>query len=577
LAELRNLRSSVLAAWQTLPERVRRRAELQSSAKRTETSSALSADQMAEFVARELQGLEALVPEPANTSSNETVTPTTTAAIQSVLPIAKDDILRLARIHLPLRERLDGVLTATQRAALRESFGQLIEQLGSFAIRVPVYIADLETSVRVLQEFRTWTAGTQIHAGNFRSDLNEWLDRRALVDLFTRAGELVRTLEVATSRDWQPDDRDRELLRIDSLRPNLSDDLSKRLAELINDMNVARGRVENSKEVAASDAFSSAGTSAEPPKPAAARRRWLSPGEVEALDRAGALLPSAHANDSLGVIFVRALAKDREEKLADGAIGRSGGLDQTINEAAELLEACKRLQQATATRSLVGSDLLDHTGNLVRAAQDLKKKLEALPGTFFHELTANELERDALGAACNELLALVTPARWVYRDIDWTARIDAHGPVLGWDTDGAPASLLFNTAELNAFALVLFLLLAPRQPNDLRVLVLDDPLQNMDELTVVTLGRALAKLQKVYPPGWLLLAFFHGEDNVERLRHEAPSHVYHLPWLSSPQVGDRDPIVQLEHKKTFPSESQTLSAQLLEDVSSIVSQDAATT
>jgi hypothetical protein len=71
--------------------------------------------------------------------------------------------------------------------------------------------------------------------------------------------------------------------------------------------------------------------------------------------------------------------------------------------------------------------------------------------------------------------------------------------------------------------------------NPLRLLILDDPLQNMDEMTVCTLAflllaRAMAGLIAVYPPGWSVLALFHGMDDMERIREEAPSAVYYLPW-----------------------------------------------
>jgi hypothetical protein len=66
--------------------------------------------------------------------------------------------------------------------------------------------------------------------------------------------------------------------------------------------------------------------------------------------------------------------------------------------------------------------------------------------------------------------------------------------------------------------------------NLLRLLVLDDPLQNMDEMTVCTVARALAGLIAVYPSGWSVLALFHGMDDMERIREEVPSAVYQLPW-----------------------------------------------
>src|SRR5687768_15235544 len=104
--------------------------------------------------------------------------------------------------------------------------------------------------------------------------------------------------------------------------------------------------------------------------------------------------------------------------------------------------------------------------------------------------------------------------------------------------EGAHADLLLNTAEVQTSALLLSLPLARRLQNGLPLLALDDPLQTMDELTVITLGRALAKLRIFYPVDWSELAFFHGEENIARIRDEAPCHIYHLPWLQTAAVGE---------------------------------------
>jgi hypothetical protein len=237
----------------------------------------------------------------------------------------------------------------------------------------------------------------------------------------------------------------------------------------------------------------------------------------------------------LGVRFNRALAQDQEESLMDMAIGRKGGLDQAIRECAEIIGACERLQKSAAGGA-GDADALQRVTSMVKTARRFSAVSKELPQNFFLKLAEDKQERAEMLAAFNELLALMTPARWAYRDIEITPDLASGDPAMGLTTaGGARADLLLNTAELNAFAMVLFLLLAPRLPNALRILILDDPLQNMDELTVVTLARALAKLQPpVYPVGWQILAFFHGVGNVEVIRDETPCVVYHLPWVQSP-------------------------------------------
>ena len=234
--------------------------------------------------------------------------------------------------------------------------------------------------------------------------------------------------------------------------------------------------------------------------------------------------------------------------MAEGTIGRSGGLDRALDEAVDMKHACEALQQASVAGTSSGADVNVLSATLVATARQLQKLSSDLPANFFYRLArSNPQEQDALAAAFNELLALMTPARWAYRDIRLRAELPDGSPSLGLQTvEGAPADLLFNTAELNASALVLFLLLAPRLPNDLRLLILDDPLQNMDELTVITLGRALAKLRAFYPKYWTVLAFFHGEENIQRIRDEAPCHVYHLPWLQTSAAGTAVPIEPVE-------------------------------
>jgi hypothetical protein len=131
-------------------------------------------------------------------------------------------------------------------------------------------------------------------------------------------------------------------------------------------------------------------------------------------------------------------------------------------------------------------------------------------------------------------MALFTPARWAYEDIDLNYRPGMSDPEeLGFRIGNrAQAALSLNTAQLNLFTLALFLLCAIRADNPLGLLVLDDPLQNMDELTVTTLARGIAKVSRLWGERWQLLLFFHGQEDRERFRQEVPLAVYQLPWLS---------------------------------------------
>jgi hypothetical protein len=73
-------------------------------------------------------------------------------------------------------------------------------------------------------------------------------------------------------------------------------------------------------------------------------------------------------------------------------------------------------------------------------------------------------------------------------------------------------------------------------------MVLDDPLQNMDELTVTTLARGIAKVSRLWSDRWKLLLFFHGQEDRERFRREVPLATYLLPWFSLGEEAPGQPI-----------------------------------
>ena len=157
--------------------------------------------------------------------------------------------------------------------------------------------------------------------------------------------------------------------------------------------------------------------------------------------------------------------------------------------------------------------------------------------TFFRKLQQKDAEGLALIDALNELLSLFKPAPWAYAGLTLEA-LKRSGDVperlalRRARDDEAEAELLLNTAEMNTFTLALFFLCAPGLDNPLKLLVLDDPLQNMDEMTVSSLARGLGKVMRIYPDGWRILALFHGEEDVYRLRDEIRTSVYRLPWVS---------------------------------------------
>jgi ABC-type molybdenum transport system ATPase subunit/photorepair protein PhrA len=102
-----------------------------------------------------------------------------------------------------------------------------------------------------------------------------------------------------------------------------------------------------------------------------------------------------------------------------------------------------------------------------------------------------------------------------------------------------------NTGELNLLALVLFLLFARRVNNPLRLLVLDDPLQNFDELTVSAVACGLQKMVFKFSSeveDWQFLILLHSEADLNRISSLVPGTVYLPPWLSPADREREDPF-----------------------------------
>jgi hypothetical protein len=192
---------------------------------------------------------------------------------------------------------------------------------------------------------------------------------------------------------------------------------------------------------------------------------------------------------------------------------------------------------------------LRHAHDVSLVAHEVGTKVQ---DSFVARLAARDERALGLVDALNELMALFTPARWAYEDVVLRYEHDGEVSRLQFETGdvrapGKPvrarADLRLNTAQLNAFTLALFLLCAPRVDNPIGLLVLDDPLQKMDELTVTTLARGLAKLLRVLPEHWSLMMLFHGEGDLARFHDEVECGVYFLPWLS-PTIRGRNITIE---------------------------------
>jgi hypothetical protein len=304
-------------------------------------------------------------------------------------------------------------------------------------------------------------------------------------------------------------------------------------------------------------------------------RRAITPREVRSLNQVGVWLAESALgkSDRLGDVFAEALRDDRTRTLGNLAIGSPGGLDGAVANVAGLKEAAAAALAALGTGSGL-SQCYELVEKARQAFQTPKKSEELISSTFLAQLSSNP-EGHRLNAALNELLALFKAAPWAYRDLHLEAPADPDGgsprEELGiGSAEGAQAELRLNTSELNSLTLALFLLCAPRVPNCLRLLILDDPLQNMDEMTVTAVAQGLGRVLRLYPPGWQILALFHGEDGLERIRQEIRCAVYRLPWLRTGPVNENEPIRADPELSTWGITDQSLKG--LVDEAQIVSE-----
>jgi hypothetical protein len=210
-----------------------------------------------------------------------------------------------------------------------------------------------------------------------------------------------------------------------------------------------------------------------------------------------------------------------------------------------LRQALEKLNANAVDDQFSFAGMLEVLGAVVRHGAKMKETGAQIADTL------RELLDDGgpFSRALNELLALFTPARWAYEDLITETDVNRAEAQMEMRTrDKVATRFRLNTAELNTVALAIFLLGARRlgNSNPLRILALDDALQNMDELTVTTIARGLGRLLRLWQQrdgadgGWQLVVLLHGDEDLERLRREVPCAAYFMPWLAPHTPLDRE-------------------------------------
>jgi hypothetical protein len=406
---------------------------------------------------------------------------------------------------------------------LGDELERLDEDLAEVKTDVLPALAPLRPAWKILQSMQGWIATSRAAAVDEPATmLNTWLELCALVDLADKQIQLGRSLAEAQRTGWNPAHlaasdlimrtalSHKELAALESCRETWIRDRD----QLAGQVRSLRRRPETMERI----------PEATPSTPPPDRE------QIALLDGIGRwLLPAGEEKKTVpfGRVLYDAVTRGEAASFGDIAIGTPGWFESLRPRIEPLVQVCIQAE------TVVGSPGAAERYRLIKDA--VQKHLAFQEAGRQANVTWVEKLRPLEGAI-NELMALFTPARWAYEDIGLELSLPQDGkPRLRFTLrgDDARAELVLNTAELNVFTLALFLLCSVRAENRLGLLVLDDPLQNMDELTVTTVARGLARVAELLPEHWKLLLLFHGEDDLERFRREVPGAVYQLPWLVS--------------------------------------------
>lgn len=458
--------------------------------------------------------------------------PPTMAA--ACLPLSPDHLKALGDLS-PELARLHGAWSQEPKVAEAPALlGQIDETLTSLRGSLSGPLEALRSAREGLQRIAGWkaTGRTGSTAEEFLSDLNRWLRQCALADLAERHCQLLESLSGAQRAGWEPDPDVLGPFAEPPVEASYLAELRKQAAEWADE----RDSIFRKVMAATPSAGKSETSSAAIPR--------LSRVQKDGLNAAGRWLLPPSTNPSraqlLGDAIEQALNTDSSVQAGNLAVGTGEWAKPLLDRLSRLEEAVKALHNSSTPAGGQTFRTLDEARANYRAvkeagarvAQSFLRQLQGEPGA----------EGSRLVDALNELMALFTPSRWDYEDIELRYRRESAGEGLGFRIgESVQAALRLNTAQLNLFTMALFLLCAVRVDNKLGLMVLDDPLQNMDELTVTTLARGVAKVSRLWGEGWRLLLLFHGQEDCDRFCQEIPLALHRLPWLSQGEEAPKEP------------------------------------
>jgi hypothetical protein len=488
--------------------------------------------------------------------------PPTAAEIDLIRPVSRESLEALRALSPEIEEYAAAVqfTDAAEFERLLKGFNEALERLRA---RAAALLDAIAISRQCLAEdnVRSWRPQTRAGTGqDWIVLLERWSESVALADLAERHLQLSQTLAKAAQLGWGAN-LDGEVAGLFAEPPDKVAASVESLRKVLEQANADRKTVYEQLMHLSEPQVVPDGQTATAPAPDLTAR------QVRALDVAGeSLSPSASA-ESLGRTLEHAFDKQESAEFSGVTIGADGWAAQLDAKLTAVQAALTHLKDESDPVESVATVRRHSYAGPVQRREQLRAALKAGKEVETATLRVNEIflkamENERFNAALNELISLFTPARWAYENLELS-----RGTAAGKDTmdleiagaTGSTADLLLNTAELNVFTLAMYLLAAVRIQNPLGLLLFDDPLQNMDELTVTTVARGLAKVMRVFPEAWQLAFLFHGEDDLERFRQEVPAAVYLLPWLAPAATSSDSVLIASEPlKNTLHSTLQDL-------------------
>lgn len=458
--------------------------------------------------------------------------------ISDCLPLKREHLETLGRIVPEITTALKSLNGQLDRQTLEIHLKQLDEALGGIRSNVRRYWEAVVQCLKVLPGLDGWRPESGKIWLEYPEVLSRWTERLALSDLLKKHLDISKTLLDARTAGWQIDDNVSVGLlaaSVDSLRASIAD--------------LTRAAQQCNKEQ--ENLFNQLQKSSVPPDSGEGEKHLpttLSTSEIQNLNLIGdwlAKLEPTQPSGSFGDTIQNALSENSSKVFGTITIGAHGWTERPleflaiVKPAFDVLLAFEHTTNPEQTMSAADRSIepAHYRSPLVRMhAYQAALTSARQVVTAYEEVEATLMKRLAeqrLNEALNEVIALFTPARWAYEGLLIKSEVLDGKVSLKLETTKwqSQAEMRLNTAELNLIVLALYLLCGPTIDNSLGAIILDDPLQNMDELTSATVARGVTKVAALLPAGWRLIMMFHGEEDLEAFRREVPGSVYYLPWL----------------------------------------------